>query len=42
MKLALGMIERDITTELIETARPDFLKGIEHFRKIVGDRCSKE
>jgi predicted AAA+ superfamily ATPase len=20
---------------------PDFLKGIEHFRKIAGDRCSK-
>jgi hypothetical protein len=35
------MIQRDITTELIEAATPDFLKGIERFRKIAGDRYSK-
>ena len=35
------MIQRDIATELIEAATPDFLKGIERFRKIAGDRCSK-
>ncbi len=35
------MIQRDITIELMEAVSPDFLKGIEHFRKIAGDRCSK-
>jgi hypothetical protein len=35
------MIQRDIATELIEAATPDFLKGIGRLRKIVGDRCSK-
>ena len=35
------MIQRDITTELKEAATPDFLKGIERFRKIAGDRYSK-
>jgi hypothetical protein len=35
------MIKRDITTWQIEATTPDFLKGIERFRKIAGDRCSK-
>jgi len=35
------MIKRAITTELIEAVTPEFLKGIERFRKIAGDRCSK-
>jgi hypothetical protein len=33
------MINRDITTELIEAAIPDFHKGIVYFRKIVSYRC---
>ena len=40
MMYVFGLIKRDITTEQIATFTPEFLKGIEHFRQIAGNRCS--